>query len=176
MFDLRSHKKKAFGSVTKSNTTVSLPGIQKSTKLSSANKQQSRSTYLDTVSYLSTNVEYEKKDVSFVNKEQNTLKSVLKKMNYDTMELINHMKPKRSPKIPNKERQNSTIEMEVNNSEKMIANLHWEIENLKEKYRMIVDEHGDVETSKRAVAIKEEIEQMRVRNLEEKLNIGKEGK
>lgn len=109
MFDFRLPKGRRFNSVTKSNTAVNLPGITK-TITHDSDYKKNRSTYLDTISHISSNVEYEKKDTFYVNKEQNTLKTILKKMNKDTMDLIDNMKPKKSPRVVSKEHVSLTVE------------------------------------------------------------------
>lgn len=69
MYDLRSVKpKRCYNSVTKSNTAVTLPGINKTIVYSETERQKNKSTYLDTIAHLSSNVEYEKKDMFYVNK------------------------------------------------------------------------------------------------------------
>lgn len=137
MFDFRLPKGRRFNSVTKSNTTVTLPGITKTITHDSDHKKN-KSTYLDTISHLSSNVEYEKKDTFYVNKEQNTLKTILKKMNKDTMDLIDSMKPKKTPRVVSKEQSHQTAEREVENNKQIVGILKHEIEKLKEKYTRIV--------------------------------------
>lgn len=75
---------------------------------------------METISHLSSNVEYDKKDTLYVNKEQHTLKTILKKMNRDTMDLIEHLRPKPNQKPISKEVQTQTAEKEIENSKKMI--------------------------------------------------------
>jgi len=65
------------------------------------NKKQT-SSYLDTVAYISTNIDYDKEDKDYVIQEQNTLKAILKKINSDTMDLVHSIKPKRSPRMQSK--------------------------------------------------------------------------
>ena len=55
-------KSKRGNSVNKSNTTITLPGIHKYTNPSSFKKKKQESSYLDTISYLSNNIDYEKQD------------------------------------------------------------------------------------------------------------------
>jgi hypothetical protein len=138
MFDLRLPKGRRFNSVNKSNTAVTLPGITKTIAYLDSDHKKNRSTYLDTISHLSSNVEYEQKDTFYVNKEQHTLKTILKKMNRDTMELIDSMKPKKSPRVVSKEHLNLTAEKEVENNKKIAGILKYEIDKLKDKYTRIV--------------------------------------
>ena len=50
-------KTRRFNSVNKSNTAVALPGIHK-TVIEESNNSKHKSNYLDTVSYLSQNIDY----------------------------------------------------------------------------------------------------------------------
>ena len=68
------------------------------------------------------------------------------------------------------------MDKEVENSQKLINILQYQIEQLKEKYRLIVQQHEDVEVNKRIVSIKGEIEELKQANLEEKNRMNREGK
>jgi len=96
---LKSKKTHTFN---KSNTTVTLPGIHKHMNTSPFKNKKQTSSYLDTVAYISTNIDYDKEDKDYVIQEQNTLKAILKKINSDTMDLVHSIKPKRSPRMQSK--------------------------------------------------------------------------
>lgn len=119
--DFRVAKTRKFNSVKKSNTAVALPGIQKTIAYPEHEHKKNKSSYLETISHLSSNVEYDHKDTLYVNKEQSALKTILKKMNKDTMDLIENLRPRKIHKPVNRELLNQTAEKEVENSKKMIA-------------------------------------------------------
>ncbi len=58
------------------------------------------------------------------------------------MDMINNIKPRRVQRKKNKTQLSTIADREVENSKKMISNLEYQIDKLKEKYTRIVD-HAD---------------------------------
>jgi hypothetical protein len=69
MFDLQTPKRKRIGqSINKSNTSVTLPGIHKTITFSEPQRTHNKSSYLETIANIASNVEYDKKNTFYVNK------------------------------------------------------------------------------------------------------------
>lgn len=60
-------------------------------------------------------------------------------MNYDTLDMINNIKPRKVHRTKSKTQLSTIADREVENSKKMISNLEYQIDKLKEKYTKIVD-------------------------------------
>jgi hypothetical protein len=142
-------------SVNKSHTTINLPGISKTLKCSETERKPNRLSYLDTINSLSENVEYGDKSAIYLTKEQSKLKEMLRKMNDDTMQIIDTILPKKKALKATREELGLLTDRQIENSRKNISIMQQEIEKLQEKYTRIAEQSQEEEITSSILAIKQ---------------------
>lgn len=83
-------------SIRKNQAQTQKPFIQNSTlKMKTIDPvSKSKSTYINTIKDLTGNIEYDEMDVKKVGQEQKRLKGILRKINSDTIKLIEDISPR----------------------------------------------------------------------------------
>lgn len=101
-----------------------------------------RSSYITAIKDLTDNTEYTDMNVETIGQEQRKLKDILKKMNSDTIRMIDHISPKNIAK-KNKRDSHSTLEvkqMEGLNNDKILENCQWEVQRLTHRLENVLKE------------------------------------
>lgn len=82
---------------------------------------------------------------------------MLKKMNNDTIEMIDTIRPKKNVPKMTKEEAIIVANKQIENSRKNIAIMQNEIDKIQEKYKRVVEQQQEVEIINKIREIREEI-------------------
>lgn len=101
---------------------------------------------------------------------------MLRKMNSDTIEMIDTIRPKKNVAKMTKEEAVIIANKQIENSRKNIAIMQNEIDKIQEKYKRVVEQQQEVEVLNKISEIKEEIVELKGGNVSIKFTIEKDGK
>ena len=82
---------------------------------------------------------------------------MLRKMNNDTIEMIDTIRPKKNVTKMTKEEAVVIANKQIENSRKNIAIMQNEIDKIQEKYKRVVEQQQEAEVINKIIKIKEEI-------------------
>ena len=151
--------------VNKSSTVLNLPGIAPASH---------HSSYLETIGGLGEPVEYDSKRTSFITREQSKLKGVLRRLNDDTLHLIDLIRPhKHAQSSP--QQAHRVAEKQVDNRKKVIDHLQHDIRALEEQYTRLAQQQPHSELVAQQREIRAEIERISGENGQLRVEIQREG-
>lgn len=101
---------------------------------------------------------------------------MLRKMNDDTIEMIDTIRPKKNVTKMTKEESVVVANKQIENSRKNIAIMQNEIDKIQEKYKRVVEQQQEVEILNKISEIKGEILELKGGNVSIKFTIEKDGK
>ena len=96
---------------------------------------------------------------------------MLRKMNNDTIEMIDTIRPKKNVTKLTKEEAVVVTDKQIENSRKNIAILQNEIGKIQEKYKRVIEQQQEVEVTNKIIQIREEIEELKGGNVSIKFTI-----
>lgn len=96
---------------------------------------------------------------------------MLRKMNNDTIEMIDTIRPKKNVTKLTKEEAVVVTDKQIENSRKNIAIMQNEIGKIQEKYKRVIEQQQEVEVTNKIIQIREEIEELKGGNVSIKFTI-----